>query len=361
MKKMIQSCVAAGILCLASVFAHAQSTPEGFGQIRSNLYIVSLDKSPTLMDGTLTQYDSSYSNEMDGMDARKMSNFSENWGMLRGNTVYVVERRHTMTANDSIFFKMWNMRIITYQLELIPSKLDYNGRKAVLVDKYLNTETAIQLNDTSRIPFSVTKDVLSKSSDRFTLIFSFPEVIKTPPLEFVKTIVIPQHKSATLHWDTEGYSEKSIFEIQRSSNGIDFQLAGQIAADSGLHHYEWKDEQAIQGRTNYYRVKISSQKDSTVFGSIVSTFIEKVIDGITVFPNPVSGNHINVNIVDEARGRYTISLNNSFGLKLFIKSFQYNGGKHTEQLPINKSMMKGVYRLQINGPDGYQKVISVLF
>ena len=350
-----------GIFCLFSTQTHAQIQAEGFGQIRTNLYIVGPDKSTTLMDGTLTQYDSIYSNELDGKDARKMSNFSENWGMLRGTTTLVVERRHTMTDKDSIFFKMWNMRIITYQVELIAAKLDYNGRTAFLMDNYLNTQVPIALNDTTRIPFSVTADAKSKATDRFTLIFSFPEVIKTPPLEIVKTEVFAQYKSSTLVWNTEGYSEKSIFEIQKSNNGVDFQQAGEIVADSGLHHYEWKDNQVIQGKTNYYRIKVRSLKDSSVSGSIVSTFIEKLIDGITIFPNPVTGNHININIVDEPKGRYTLSLNNSFGLKLLTKSFQYNGGKQTEQLPINKSMMKGVYRLQISGPDGYQKVISVLF
>lgn len=358
--KNVSTLLIAVFLCLPA-FLFAQTSKEGFGQIRANLYIVGPDNSTTLMDGSLTQYDSSYSNELDRLDARKMSNFSENWGMLRGNTVYVVERRHTITDKDSIFFKMWNMRIITYQLELIASKLDFNGRTALLIDKYLKTETPVHLNDTTRIPFSVTKDDGSKATDRFTLIFSFPEVIKTPPLEIVKTEVFARHKEATLIWQTEGYSEKSVFEIQRSDNGVHFQKAEQIIADSGIHHYEWKDKNVIQGKTNYYRIKISSQKDSVVLSSVVSTFIDKVVDGITIFPNPVTGKHLNVNIVDEPRGRYTISLNNSFGLKLVSKTVQHNGGKQTEQLLLNQTMKKGVYHLQITGPDGYQKVVSVLF
>jgi hypothetical protein len=358
--KKLSTLVIAGLFCLPAVL-FSQTSQEGFGQIRSNLYIVGPDNSTTLMDGSLTQYDSTYSNEMDRFDARKMSNFSENWGMLRGNTVYVVERRHTITDKDSIFFKMWNMRIITYQLEFIASKLDYNGRTAILIDKYLKTETPVHLNDTTRIPFSVTKDADSKATDRFTLIFSFPEVIKTPPLEIVKTQVFAQHKEATLIWHTEGYSEKSVFEIQRSENGIHFQKADHIIADSGVHHYEWKDKNVIQGKINYYRIKLSSQKDSTVMGSVVSTFIEKVNDGITAFPNPVTGKYLNVNIVDEPKGQYTISLNNSFGLKILSKTVQYNGGKQTEQLSLNQMMKKGVYHLKISGPDGYQKVISVLF
>ena len=348
-----------GILCFVTSLTHAQTPKEGFGQLRSNLYIIAPDKSVVLMDGTLTQYDSTYSNELDGKDARKMSNFSENWGMLRGKTVLVVERRHTITETDSIFFKMWNMRIITYQIELIAAKLDFSGRTAVLLDKYLQTETPVQLNDTTRIPFSVTKDAASKASDRFSIIFSFP--VRIPPLQIVKTAISAKHRAVDLSWDTEGYSDHSLFEIQRSTNGIDFHKAGQMTVDTSRHQFDWRDNQPIQGKTNYYRVQISSKKDSTQFSSVVSSYIDKIIEGVSIFPNPVEGNQLNVTLTDESKGKYTVSLNNSFGLKVLSKTFNYQGGKQTEQLSINKSLVKGVYRLQVTGPGGYHKVISVLF
>ena len=166
---------------------------------------------------------------------------------------------------------------------------------------------------------------------------------------------------ASLVWKTEGYSKNAVFTIQKSADGIDFQSAGELAADSALHQYTWKDHQPLQGRNNYYRIKITSQNDSTKFSSAVSVYIDKVTEGFSIFPNPVTGSRFNVNIVDEAKGTYTISLNNSFGLKLVSKSIKYSGGKHTEQFIVNKSLMKGVYRLQITGPGGFQKVISVLY
>ena len=350
-----------GILSLLATICHAQSPREGFGQIRTNLYILAPDKSPTLMDGTLTQYDSSYSNEMDGLDARKMSNFSENWGMLRGNTVYVIERRQTISEKDTIFFKMWNMRIITYQMEFIASKLDFNGRTAFLIDKYLNTTTPVQLNDTTRIPFEVTNVADSKATDRFTLVFSFPDVPKTPPLVVVKTELYSNKKNNNLVWNTDGYSVNSIFDIERASDGIDFKSVGKLASDSGVNHYNFTDYKVKDGKKSYYRIKVSSKNDSTNYGSVVSIDNDKEEDGIIVFPNPVKGNNIKIKFADEAAGRYTATLSNSFGLSIVSQSFNYEGGKQTEELRIDKSMQKGVYRLQITGPDGYQKIISVLF
>ncbi|MEO5648848.1 MAG: hypothetical protein ABIR03_02865 [Ginsengibacter sp.] len=155
-----------------------------FAQLRSNLYIVTPTGSTVLMDGTLTQYDSTYSNELNGMDARKMSNFSENWGMLRGATTYVIERRHSIVNTDSIFFKMWNMRIITYRIEIITANLDKSLRTGVLKDAYLKSKITLDLNGTTFIDFSVTADPASKASDRFRILFNTPPPI---PVTFTST------------------------------------------------------------------------------------------------------------------------------------------------------------------------------
>ena len=177
----------------------------------------------------------------------------------------------------------------------------------------------------------------------------------------IRNAASAKHRVVDLAWDTEGHSDHSIFEVQKSTNGIDFHKAGQMRVDSSRHQFEWRDNQPFQGKTNYYRVQISSEKDSTQYGSIVSSYIDKVIEGLSIFPNPVKGNYLNVNITDEPTGKYTISLNNSFGLKVLSKTINYQGGKQTEQLQINKSLIKGVYRLQVTGPGGYHKIISVLF
>jgi hypothetical protein len=313
------------------------------------------------MDGTLTQYDSTYSSEMDGKDARKMSNFSENWGMLRGSTVYVIERRHTMNSADSIFFKMWNMRIITYQIEFVTVNLESNGRTAMLWDNYLNTKTPILLNDTTRVPFSVTADAKSKATDRFTLLFALPEIKKIPELEIVRTKVLTQYNSATLQWETEGYSENALFEIERSSDANYFAKVGEVRADSSIHQYQWKDNLPIQGMKSYYRVKTKAQKAKDIPAEMVSIYIDKVIQGMNVFPNPVKQGNLKLNLTDLPKGKYEVKLLNSFGLTVFSASIHYNGGKQMETLNVNKQLFKGIYHLEVKSPDGRQKVIPVLF
>ena len=47
-------------------------------QLRSNLFAVNADSSTFLADGVLNIFGDTYSNEVDGMDAKKLANFGEN-------------------------------------------------------------------------------------------------------------------------------------------------------------------------------------------------------------------------------------------------------------------------------------------
>lgn len=246
-------------LNVSSLFAFA---PDDFGQLRSNLYIVAPDGSTVLMDGSLTQYYSGYSNNIDVMDARKMSNFSENWGMLRNDRVYVIERRHTIESSDSIFFKMWNMRIITYQIELIASDLEKDGRQAVLEDKYLNTSTPVDLSGNTYANFSVTTDPASKASDRFRIIFSNEVAAGLLPLDFTSVSAFEKNNSVDIKWGTANEKNVKQLDVERSLNGKDFSKLNSVASqNNSVNNYHWVDASPMEGN-NYYRIVSRDQVGS---------------------------------------------------------------------------------------------------
>ncbi len=160
------------LLCLQIIFI-----PTGFSQIkreiRSYLYLVNTDGSSILYDGTLTAYDDSYSNNIDERDAKKMANFTENFGMLRTPVTLVIERRHTIKLNDTIFYKMWQMQQRTYRLEFVSKNMDYPGMSGILEDNYLKTTTPVDLNGTTPLIFTVTENEASSSSNRFLFIHCY--------------------------------------------------------------------------------------------------------------------------------------------------------------------------------------------
>jgi hypothetical protein len=75
-----------------------------------NLFIV-YNNGATLMDVNMTNYNNQYSNAVDGNDIWKMSNFGENFGIIRSSANLVFERRSLIAVNDTTYFRMWNMQL----------------------------------------------------------------------------------------------------------------------------------------------------------------------------------------------------------------------------------------------------------
>lgn len=348
-----------GLTAFCSPAIH--SSPADVTQLVTNLYIVTPTGSTVLMDGTLTQYAPDYSNDLNGQDARKMTNPGENWGMLRNHAVYVVERRHSIEVSDSIFFKMWNMRIITYRLEIISSNLNFPGRTGILEDHYLNTSTQVDLSGTTLVNFSVTADPASRATDRFRLIFANNTTKGLLPFDFTFTNAMRKNNFVNIAWQTENTTQIKTFNVQRSVDGIHFQNTTTVdAATSALNEYQFTDEQPTAG-DNYYRIDAVSASGSEKYSEVMKVNIASDLQNISVFPNPASANNLNLKMTNQPAGTYMIRLLNSFGQSLIVKEMQYRGGTSVEKIQPSQSVPPGIYQLEIKSPDGNRKVISLVF
>ncbi len=349
------------VIALFSTQFSASASPSNgdYAQLRSNLYIVSPNGATTLMDGNLTQYNMDYSNELDGMDARKMTNPSENWGMLRNNTVYVIERRHTIIGTDSIFFKMWNMRIITYRLEFIAANLNFPGRKGLLEDNYLKTSTPIELNGNTYVDFSVTSDPASKASDRFRLIFSSKSEEGLLPFSFTFANASPKNNSVLINWEAVNAGDAKVFSIEKSTDGIHFVKTTTVKAQPNINQYHYTDNSAAEG-SNYYRISTTEADGKAAYSPTLKVSVPGN-SGFTIYPNPATSANMNLQYINQPSGLYKLRLINSFGQTFFSKEIQYAGGSSIEKIQPLQSIPPGVYQLEIKSPDGSRAVISLVF
>jgi hypothetical protein len=351
-------------LILATLFCHfsASSTPaaSNYAQMRSNLYVVNSDNSTYLMDGTLTQYDSSYSNDVNGGDALKLYNSSENFGMLRGSTVLIVERRHTIEGNDSIFFKMWNMRITNYKLELVAYNLYQPGRIGLLQDNYLHTSTSLNLTDTTLFNFTVTSDPASKASDRFRIVF-ITSSYGVMPLTFTSVKGFKQNNNVEIKWNTANEINVNQYSVQRSGADYHFTPSAVIKANnSASGEYKWIDAGPMEG-DNYYRISSTDMDGKIRYSSIVKVNITKQNQDISVYPNPATGANLKLQMINQPPGLYEIKLINLFGQPVMAKTLAHAAGTGVENLPPLFNIPKGIYRLEIKTPSGGKKLINVLF
>ncbi|MEO6228992.1 MAG: T9SS type A sorting domain-containing protein [Ferruginibacter sp.] len=88
--------------------------------------------------------------------------------------------------------------------------------------------------------------------------------------------------------------------------------------------YRWIDVNAVEG-TNFYRIQSFNRNGTTKNSEIVKVAIEKTTGSFSVYPNPVSGNVINLLMNNQPAGAYQVKLTNISGQVLLVKSFKSNG------------------------------------
>jgi len=134
--------------------------------ITTNLSVVS-GGNTILIDGVMSKFGSRYSNSIDVLDIRKISN-TEGIGLIRDGIKLTAEYRKNISRVDTIFFNLTQLRVQTYQLDFRSQNMV--NIMATLIDNFLGTETSLYLIGGSEILFNVTSDPASFASNRFYLI-----------------------------------------------------------------------------------------------------------------------------------------------------------------------------------------------
>lgn len=336
------------VLLATAAYQNWAQTADQTGQLRTNLYIVAGDKSPVLMDGTLTQYHANYSNDVDGKDARKMSNFSENWGMQRANGVFVIERRADFVT-DSIFFAMWNMRNTTYEIEFVPQNMESPGRIATLEDTWTNTTTPIRLAEVTKVRFMVNDEAGSRARDRFRLIFSSLRMHGPLPVTFVSVIARPGAPTNMVEWKTANESNLFEFVIEKSTDGKFFRRSGSVAPKGKPENvYTWNDP--MPSPNSFYRIAARDKDGKIGYSEIIRAQNQVAEPSISIFPNPVNTPYIQLKI-NELRGTtYEVRLIHATGRVVASQQLKVPSGESLQRVTMPAGTLPGIYRLQMVSP-----------
>lgn len=338
------------------------SSPTDGIHLISNLYVITTSGNTVLLDGALVMYDADFSNNLDRYDARKMTNPGENWGMIRDNKVYVVERRHIIEGSDSVFFKMWNMRTGTnYRVQLITSNLNFPGRSALLIDNYLKTSVPVGLNDTTSFSFTITNEAASAAADRFSLILSNSVPSGLEPVEFLFSDAVKENQAVNISWKADNISKENIFSIQKSNDGITFFDAATVyVSDPAKREFEYSDITPKEG-DNYYRIATTIKNGKQSFSKTMKVKVAAGLEGISVYPNPATAENLNLKMANLEPGEYTVRLLNSFGQVFVQRKVQYNGGTAIERIQPAQKVPPGIYRVEIISREGKRKTFSIVF
>lgn len=145
---------------------------SGTQQLLYNLYAIN-SGSTDMVDGGIVFFDPAYSNAVDVNDVRKSGNFNENFGMLRNGTELVVEKRNPVLTSDSVFFRMYQLKQITYRIDMQHTGFVPGTIMALLQDRFSNTFTPLDITGLTSYTFTVNNSIpASVATDRFRILYT---------------------------------------------------------------------------------------------------------------------------------------------------------------------------------------------
>ena len=148
-----------------------------------------------------------------------------------------------------------------------------------------------------------------------------------------------------------GATAATNYTVEKSTDGSVFNIIGKTQTT------DYTDNATIEG-TVYYRIKATDVDRSTVYSNTTKLSISNSqLSIVNVYPNPMTGKTLNVQLTNTAKGKYTVSIVNSLGQKVFTQIFSHNGGTATKA--INTSQLaKGIYSVIIAHTDSKQQVFQ---
>ena len=99
---------------------------------------------------------------------------------------------------------------------------------------------------------------------------------------------------------------------------------------------------------NYYRIKSVSKTGEVHYSAIVKVTTGNGRNLITLYPNPVIGSTVTLQLENMEKGNYSITLFNNQGQQVMTKGIQHNGGTASQTIDLSK-MLSGVYEVKISG------------
>ncbi len=174
------------------------------------------------------------------------------------------------------------------------------------------------------------------------------------PVELTNFSATSNDKTIRLDWNTSSETNNDFFEIQRSSNGLNFEKIGIIdGAGNSLdaNNYIFLDKGPIEG-INYYRLKQQDFEGSYIYTQIISSTFNSRRNQIKIYPNPITGNTIFVQFSEGYDSPGLFELFDMTGRMVHQKDFNY---LHENNLTLEISidnLLDGVYILRITDSIG---------
>ncbi|HEX8313591.1 MAG TPA: T9SS type A sorting domain-containing protein, partial [Flavisolibacter sp.] len=300
---------------------------------------------PVLADGTLAAFDAGFSRGVGQEDASEFAGTKEGIAITNTTELLSIDARPMPVSADTLFLNVARLTRPQYTLQIFSQQLIGNNLYAYLEDRYLHTVQPLSLTDTNHIAFTVNADAASSDANRFRIVFSSFTTLSVNFTQVKGTLV---NKDVRITWQVAQETGIKKYIVERSADGLHFKAVGEVVVNdnSAIKNYEWLDVQAVTGN-NYYRIRALQANGSPILSKVVMVTVNAGKQGMTVFPNPVKDQRINIEMTGIEKGEYKVLLFNFIGQEVAKHVIQHDGSASRQIIQLTKKLVQGLYHLRI--------------
>ena len=319
----------------------------------SNQLEVQVNYNGGYADKLFVRNNATASTTKEATDGSKLSNPDVNiYAIASGNDQLTLDSRPI--ANNTIIPVGFTSTIQSnFEIALNSNTLN-NGLDVIVKDKFLNVEHTLTTSNPYII--AVTADAASQGENRFELVFRNSSAL---PTNFVSVSAVQQGNAIAVNFTTANEQNMSSYEVEESATGTTFTKGTSIKANNAAtSSYNWLDVNVNTGN-NYYRIKGIEKNGGVKYSQVVNVRTGTKGAEFAVYPNPVKGGVVNVQLMNIEKGQYSIKIVNSIGQEVAAKTIVHNGGSATQSINIGNVAL-GTYNMVIsNGTTSVTKTVIV--
>ena len=172
------------------------------------------------------------------------------------------------------------------------------------------------------------------------------------------------NNTAQLTWETTYEKDNNHFDIQRSTDGVNFIKVGTVAGNETstlTHNYDYADDVTGLSGIVYYRLKDVDDDGAFGYSKIVPLRLDgsSMTASFSAYPNPFSSN-IKLLITSVSTKNANVNLLNTAGQRIANQLVQLQSGQNVVVLQNLSTLQPGIYVVELITEDGknYQKVVK---
>ncbi|MCX6210060.1 MAG: T9SS type A sorting domain-containing protein [Bacteroidetes bacterium] len=309
------------------------------------LFAVQSSGPNTNVDGVRAKF-GNYADAVDADDITKVAGTIESISLQRATSNLAIEARPYITVTDTLYVKMLNMVAgSNYEFFVNPVNFDASVSGCKLIDNFLNTETPISLTSNTSIPFSISSVSGSNASNRFKVVFTGAGAL---PNNKLLVSAHKQNNTVVVDWKTSAEVGVKSYQVQKSTTGSNFTSINETTAVNGNISNVYSFTDKTPSAVNYYRIKTMNNDGTEKYSAIVKVEMNsKNSSSISVYPNPVVGNTIGLQLSGVAEGRGTVKLFNNLGQLVYTTTITNAGNNSSMTIELNNNIAAGTYQLQL--------------